>query len=116
MNDRTNHKRSCIKCSRVSWTTMKLSKPYTCASCRRAAGESGTGKRGEGYSSLAIKSVPVVSVGFCPSCKRNGQQLINGRCACCIFYDDSHDVDSDLSARAKRGKGGVNDFVRNPKA
>lgn len=113
MKRREHHKRACSLCERVSWTSVPLSKVYICASCKRAAGLTGTGRRGEGhYSTLAIHPVPVVSFGRCPSCKRNGQKLINNRCECCNWYDDSHDVDADLSARGRSAHGGVNDFVR----
>lgn len=86
------------------------------ASCKRAAGHGGTGRRGEGnYSSMVVVKISITH-GTCSTCPREDQELVNGRCDSCRWYDDKHDVDADLSARARRGKGGVNDWVRKARA
>lgn len=114
MKDRRFHKRACAnpQCRRVSWTSVSLDKDYICASCKRAAGETGTGKRGEGnYSSMAIVPKQDIVFGTCPCCGRPNQRIVNGRCDDARFYG-MNDIDPDLSARARRGRGGVNDWVR----
>lgn len=69
--------------------------------------------QGEGhYSSMAIPTI-AITFGICPTCRREDQELVNDRCSECRWYDDKNDIDADLSARARRGKGGTNDFVRN---
>lgn len=117
MTRREHHKRACSKCGHVSWTSVPLSKVYIDAACKRAAGLTGTGRRGEGhYSTLAIVQKQVITFGTCPCCGRDNQRLINGKCDDFYWYDDSHDVDADLSARGRSARGGVNDWVRRGRA
>lgn len=112
MTARRFRKRACARCSRVSWTSVSK-RHYICASCKRAAGLAGTGRHSEAkYSSMVVVPKPDITIGTCPCCGRENQELLNGKCADYYWYDDRHDVDADLSARARRGKGGANDFVR----
>lgn len=112
MKDRHFHKRACTLCARVSWTSVTR-RDYICASCKRAAGGSGTGRHSEAkYSSMVVVPKQDITIGTCPCCGRTNQQLINGKCADFYWYDDKHDVDADLSARARLSRGGVNDWVR----
>jgi hypothetical protein len=63
---------------------------------------------------LALVPRQVLSFGRCGKCGRDDQQLANGICPDCHFYDIK-DVDPTLSERAQRGSGGVYDFVRGTK-
>src|SRR5512139_2418329 len=96
MAEATMKKRRCVKvfcvvCDRKYWTSA-AKRPYTCYTCRRAAGLLSTSRS----TALTIAPRQVLSVGTCKSCGRDGQQLANDKCPDCRFYAMT-DIDPDLS-------------------
>lgn len=97
----------CSSCNGKYWTSSPL-RPYTCMTCRRAAGMLAASHS----TALTVAPHQIPSFGKCQGiCKRDNQELANGLCSDCRFYGIK-DVDPDLSARGKRGKGGEFDWVR----
>lgn len=106
MKQRHSVKVFCDKCGGKYWTS-GTQRPYTCMSCRRAAGLLSTSHS----TSLTIAPRQVLSVGTCDSCHMHEQELSNGKCVMCRFYAMT-DVDPELSERGRRSAGGEFDFVR----
>src|SRR5512139_3366259 len=111
MAEATMKKRRCVKvfcssCNRKYWTSA-AKRPYTCYTCRRAAGLLAASRS----TALTVAPRQVLSFGTCQSSHMHEQELSNGKCVMCRFYAMA-DIDPDLSERAKRSAGGEFDWVR----
>src|SRR5512139_3614394 len=112
MAEATMKKRRCVKvycssCNRKYWSSA-AKRPYTCYTCRLAAGLLSTSLR----TALTVAPRQVLSFGKCQG--HHGlydEELANGLCVMCRAYSMT-DVDPELSERARRSQGGEFDWVR----
>lgn len=111
---RQYHHLICTECSKKIWTSSCKGKGFVCISCKRAAGLTANGREGH-YTTLVAPPKQIITFGRCPKCKRGSKRqplkLINDKCEECHWYDIP-EIDPDLSANARKGRGGHNDFIR----
>lgn len=106
---RYNHL-TCTICGVAIWTSSCQVKNFICISCKREMGLTANGREGH-YTTLVAPPKQNMSFGKCQTCPQDNQVLANGRCSDCRFYDIP-EIDPDLSANARKGRGGHNDFIR----